>query len=66
MGCAHGSYFRVPNLPVNRDIFAAHILGRRRTLPPGAGSASGPAAARSITISSNGAISDQRLVGTPS
>lgn len=26
--CAHGSYFQLANLPVNRDIFAAHMLGR--------------------------------------
>jgi hypothetical protein len=24
IGCAHGSYFQVPNLRVNRDIFAGH------------------------------------------
>jgi len=28
MGCAHGSYFVPANLAVNRDILAAHILGR--------------------------------------
>jgi hypothetical protein len=28
LGCAHGSYFQVENLQVNRDIFARHILGR--------------------------------------
>jgi len=28
LGCAHGSYFQPGNSQVNRDIFAAHILGR--------------------------------------
>jgi hypothetical protein len=28
LGCAHGSYFDAANLAVNRDILAAHILGR--------------------------------------
>ena len=28
LGCAHGSYFDPANLAVNRDILAAHILGR--------------------------------------
>jgi hypothetical protein len=32
IGCAHGSYFQVPNLRVNRDIFAGHILGTAREL----------------------------------
>ena len=30
IGCAHGSYFQLPNLKVNRDIFAGHILGTAR------------------------------------
>jgi hypothetical protein len=32
IGCAHGSYFQLPNLRVNRDIFAGHILGTAREL----------------------------------
>jgi hypothetical protein len=28
LGCAHGSYFQIENLQVNRDIFAHHILGK--------------------------------------
>jgi hypothetical protein len=30
LGCSHGSYFQPSNTHVNRDIFAAHILGLAR------------------------------------
>jgi hypothetical protein len=62
IGCAHGSYFQTSNLKVNRDIFAAHILGTARDLGPEPSGASRSAGAYSITISSNGSAADPAVV----
>jgi hypothetical protein len=62
IGCAHGSYFQTPNLKVNRDIFAGHILGTARDRGPQPSGASRSAGATSITISSNGSTADPAVV----
>jgi hypothetical protein len=62
IGCAHGSYFQVSNLKVNRDIFAGHILGTAWDLGPQPSRASGPGSAYSITISSNGSTAEPPFV----
>jgi hypothetical protein len=62
IGCAHGSYFQVPNLKVNRDIFAGHIHGTARDRGPQPSGASRSAGAYSITISSNGSTADPAVV----
>jgi hypothetical protein len=62
IGCAHGSYFQVSNLKVNRDIFAGHILGTAWDLGPQPSRASGPGSAYSITISSNGSTAEPPCV----
>jgi hypothetical protein len=56
IGCAHGSYFQKPNLKVNRDIFASHILGTARELGPQQSDTSRSAGA--YAISSNGSTAD--------
>lgn len=62
IGCAHGSYFKVSNLKVNRDIFAGHILGTSRNLGSQLSGGSRSTGACSITISSNGSIADSPTV----
>jgi hypothetical protein len=66
IGCAHGSYFQVPNLRVNRDIFAGHILGTARELGARRSDTSGAFGPASIAISSNGSLSDSAFVNTAS
>ena len=62
IGCAHGSYFQVPNLRVNRDIFAGHILGTARELGARRSDTSGTSGPASIAISSNGSLADLAFV----
>jgi hypothetical protein len=64
IGCAHGSYFQVPNLRANRDIFAGHILGTARELGAHRSDTSGASGPASIAISSNGSLADPAFVNT--
>ena len=62
IGCAHGSYFQLPNLKVNRDIFAGHILGTARELGARRSDTSGATGPASIAISSNGSLAEPAFV----